>query len=586
MTLPASEDSCVNVPMAFQSLSPDGRILDVNAQWEILTGYTAAELIDHEFSELVPEDYTERFLANLAELMRAGELSGADCFLRRKDGEIRNVQIFARVIDGGKRTSCMLVDVTSFRQTECALGESEERFRSMFELAPTPIVIHDGMAIIMANAACAAFLGYDSAEELVGVPVIDLVHPGDRALVAERVKRLITEDEVAPSTEERYLRKDGTVAYGDAIASSVVLDGRRVVYVISIDLADKLEAQRALEESEEHFRNLFEFSADGIVVHDGYVALVANRAALDNFGFPPGTDVAGLEVADFVHADSLSTVSERMQGLFDGGTEDTPVELTLRRADGTDWYAEVVSAPFMMGGRRVLQTTFRDQTERRRSEAELRRYREQLEMLLAARTESLQRTKQELDAVSIVISRTVEMRDPYTAGHQFRVTALSTAIARRLGMSDLEVEELEIAARLHDVGKVSVPTELLSKPARFTPVEYALVKSHADAGFEIISSAGFQGDIAEIIRQHHERLDGSGYPRGLAGDQLLYAAKVLMVADVVEAMSSHRPYRPSLGQDAAIAEIVSGRGVLFDSEVVDACVALFEEGFEFEEVTS
>jgi putative nucleotidyltransferase with HDIG domain len=187
-----------------------------------------------------------------------------------------------------------------------------------------------------------------------------------------------------------------------------------------------------------------------------------------------------------------------------------------------------------------------------------------------------------LTSVIDVIGTLSEMRDPYTAGHQRRVAELSVEIAHDLGMGHEDVEELRTAALLHDVGKMSIPVEILTKPGARSPVEFDLIKAHPESGFHIITSARVPGPIAEIVYQHHERIDGSGYPRGLRGDELLGASKVLMVADVVEAMSSHRPYRAALGIDAAVAEIQAGAGTRFDPRVVAACVRVVRDpGFAF-----
>ena len=567
--------------LAHQSLALDGVILDVDAQWEVLTGYSAHEMVGHHYAELVPDEHMAEFEANLGRLLDEGELAGVDCFLRRKNGEVRNVQVFGRVAEG--QTACTLLDVTDFRETEQALVDSEERFRRLFEIAPTPIAIHDGTSVVMANAACARFLGYDSPDEIVGSAVIDLMCPEDRSIVAGRFRDLMAGDFVAPPAEERFIRKDGQLVCGKTVAASLVLGGRRVVYVIILDLTDQREVERTLEESEQRFRDLFEFSADPIVVHDGAVALLANRAAHEHFGVKAGTDARGMAIADFIYPESLGPAAERSSAILAGGEDGEPIEFHLRRADGPDWYAAAKSARVAMGGRDVIQTSFHDLTARKESEEKLARAHEQLKALLDERTASLERVKQELSAVVAVVSRTVEMRDPYTAGHQRRVTALCIAIARRLGMSDEDVNALAVAARLHDVGKVGVPADLMSKPAKLTPVEYELMKTHVELGFEVLQSARFDGDVADIMHQHHERLDGSGYPCGLTDEQLLPSAKVLMVADVVEAMSSHRPYRPSLGVPAALDEIVSHRGVLYDAAVVDACVAVFDGGFDFDD---
>lgn len=188
-----------------------------------------------------------------------------------------------------------------------------------------------------------------------------------------------------------------------------------------------------------------------------------------------------------------------------------------------------------------------------------------------------ERLGRELMSTIEVIEHLSEMRDPYTAGHQRRVSELADAIAERTGMAEPDREEVRLAGLIHDIGKMSVPAELLAKPTRLLPEEMALILRHSEAGYRILSATKMPGAIAELVYQHHERCDGSGYPRGLAADDLLDGAKVLMVADVVEAMVSHRPYRAALGIEAALAEIEDGAGNRYDHDVAAACVNLFRE---------
>jgi HD-GYP domain-containing protein (c-di-GMP phosphodiesterase class II) len=172
----------------------------------------------------------------------------------------------------------------------------------------------------------------------------------------------------------------------------------------------------------------------------------------------------------------------------------------------------------------------------------------------------------------------VEVRDPYTAGHQRRVSQIARRVAERLGLGADEIEGVTIAGQIHDVGKVAVPAEILSKPGSLTRAEFELVKEHSRAGYEILKGIKFPWPVAKMVVQHHERLDGSGYPDGLRGEDILLGSRILAVADVVEAMSTHRPYRSALGLDAALAELDRGRGWLYDATVVDACREAFALG--------
>ncbi|MDD8027361.1 MAG: HD domain-containing protein, partial [Acidobacteriota bacterium] len=212
---------------------------------------------------------------------------------------------------------------------------------------------------------------------------------------------------------------------------------------------------------------------------------------------------------------------------------------------------------------------FRDITERKRTEVELQKSRERLQKALAGTIEAM--------------AMTIEMRDPYTAGHQRRVSKLSCAIAGRMGLPADQIEGIRMAGDIHDVGKIYVPAEILSKPGRLTDIEFSIIRTHAQVGYDILKSIEFPWPIAQIVYQHHERMDGSGYPNGLRGEAILLAARIVAVADVVEAMSSHRPYRPAHGIGTALDEITRGRGRLYDAETVDACLELFRrDGFVFE----
>lgn len=247
--------------------------------------------------------------------------------------------------------------------------------------------------------------------------------------------------------------------------------------------------------------------------------------------------------------------------------------------------------------------------QRWQAERALQQANDQLEIKIVKRTEELtkankklkaevaehkqtekklkQTTGKLLESVETTIQamvRIVEKRDPYTAGHQRRVTQLACAIARRMNYSEDQVNALHLAGIIHDVGKIQVPAEILANPDGLSEAEFSIVKTHPLAGYEILDTIEFPWPIAKIIYQHHERMNGSGYPLGLSGEDILLEARVLAVADVVEAMSSHRPYRPALGIDKALEEIIQGKGILYDADVVDNCVNLISEGsFKFEQ---
>jgi HD-GYP domain-containing protein (c-di-GMP phosphodiesterase class II) len=236
---------------------------------------------------------------------------------------------------------------------------------------------------------------------------------------------------------------------------------------------------------------------------------------------------------------------------------------------GSRWLASIHTRALDAAGNVVgVQVYAQDITVLRQAEEDVLRHAEQL-----------QRTVQ---GAVLAMSHMVESRDPYTAGHERRVAELATAIGAEMGMGGEQVVALRLAGTIHDIGKIAVPAEILSKPGRLSEIEFSIIQAHPTTGFDILADVDFGSPVAEMVLQHHERLDGSGYPRELSGEQISLEARILAVADVVEAMSSHRPYRAAPGTEAALTEVRAHAGTKFDAEVVAACARLIEEqGFQF-----
>ena len=234
-------------------------------------------------------------------------------------------------------------------------------------------------------------------------------------------------------------------------------------------------------------------------------------------------------------------------------------------------------ALLLFGGNFILRSQVRSKTKELRLDITKRKQAEE------KLRESYQRLKKTIDATLDTMSKIIEAKDPYTSGHQHRVCQLAVPLARELGLSPDKIEGIRIASLIHDIGKIGVPAEILSKTTTLSNIEFSLIKEHSQIGYDILKSIDFSYPIAEIVLQHHERLNGSGYPNNLKGGEILLEAKIMAVADVVEAMSSHRPYRPALGINKALEEISENRGILYDPKVVDVCLKLFKKkGFKFE----
>jgi len=243
-------------------------------------------------------------------------------------------------------------------------------------------------------------------------------------------------------------------------------------------------------------------------------------------------------------------------------------EMNFTRKDGNEGTCETTVIPLRdeRGTIRAVFGVSHDITKHKQAEEALQRSYHKLRETLLATVNSL--------------ASTVEMRDPYTAGHQRRVTILACAIADEMKVTEDQFDGLRLAGMIHDIGKINVPVEILNKPGRISEIEFNIIKAHPQTGYDVLQEIEFSWPVAQIVLQHHERLDGSGYPQGLRNGGIMLEAKILAVADVVEAMASHRPYRPALGVEVALEEIVKNRGILYDPEVADVCMRLFtEKGF-------
>jgi len=278
---------------------------------------------------------------------------------------------------------------------------------------------------------------------------------------------------------------------------------------------------------------------------------------------------SGIDLAGYIGSHYDNTALIMITGVDDPNVAQSAI------AAGTYGY---VIKPFNPN---EVMINIRNALHRRELEIANRNYRESLEQMVEERTVQL---REAMEGIIRAMSLTIESRDPYTSGHQQRVARLAAAMAREMGFSREQIQGAYLGGMIHDIGKISVPAEILSKPGRLSDIEFSLIRSHAQVGYDILKEIEFPWPIADMVHQHHERMDGSGYPRGLSGEDILLEARILGIADVVEAMASHRPYRPALGIEAALEEISRNAGKLYDPEAAKACLRLFrEKGFTLDQ---
>lgn len=333
---------------------------------------------------------------------------------------------------------------------------------------------------------------------------------------------------------------------------------------------DKLDAeaeakasQAILVESEQRFRSVVEQSIAGaFIIQDGQL-VYANPRIAEILGYPDAAELYGLNPLDIVAPKDRDYIGTLIRKALAGELDKAEALFSALRKNGTITEIGVNTVTATYKSRPAIIGLAQDISDRKVAEDQIRRYAKQLEHTF-------------IQTVGLATTLS-EMRDAYTAGHERRVAEIAMAIGREMGMDDNQLEGLRVGGYLHDVGKITVPSEILSKPGKLTSVEYALIKQHAQAGYDVLKEVDFPWPVALIALQHHERIDGSGYPQGLKGDEIIIEARITAVADVIESMASHRPYRAGLGIEAALAEIERGSGTAYDPQVVNICLRLFRE---------
>jgi PAS domain S-box-containing protein len=452
----------------------------------------------------------------------------------------------------------------------------EERYRLSFEHVMDVIYMIDAdLNIISISPSVERILGY-KPQDFIGRHVSDL----EKILTPESLKQAVAstiqvlQGERIPVPVYQFIAKDGTIKYGEVSGSPIMREGK-IIGIISVarDITERRRAEEALESEHTLLRNLIDNVPDRIYAKDSEGRfIICNESMIRRMGLTSMTDLVGksdfdllpLEMAQRFHADEQAIIQSGVPMI----NREEP--LTTEGGTITRWnLATKVPLLDKQGNRIGIVGVGREITDRKQAEQKLK---DTLESLRKAVSTTIQ-----------VMVSAVEARDPYTAGHQTRSADLARYIATEMGLPQEKIDGIRIAGSIHDIGKLSIPAEILSKPTKLTEIEFSLIKEHARQGFEILKNVESSWPLAEIVYQHHERMDGSGYPRNLKGDEILIEARILTVADVVEAIASHRPYRPGLGIDVALDEIEKNRGTFYDDAVVDACLRLFrEKGFKLE----
>ena len=446
-----------------------------------------------------------------------------------------------------------------------ALSQSEAKYRSIFENAVEGIFQSTPDSdLIAVNPAMARIFGYSSPDEMVA----DVTNIGHQLYVnsrdRHRFQQLLEKDEVVEGFESQFYRKDGSALWGSLNVRTVKDSAGNVLFYEGTleDITARKTAEEDLKKSEEKYRNIFENALEGIfqITPEGrYLSVNPALARIHGFNSPDEMIHSVTDIAHQLYVDPSRRAELKRLTEEKGFVKD--FEIMMRRKDLSLQWVSVNSHAVRDNNGNILyyEGTLQDITSRKLAE------------------EELSQLKKTLEGVINAISSTVEMREPCSKDHQKRVSKLAGTIANEMGFTQDAIKNLVIAGLIHDIGKISIPAEILNKPAQLSEMEFSLVKTHALAGYNIVKTSGLSYPVSEVVLQHHERLNGSGYPTGLKGVEILLESRILAVADVVEAIVSNRPYRLALGINAGLTEIKKNKGILYDTDVVNVCLKLFQE---------
>jgi PAS domain S-box-containing protein len=545
----------------------EGREVFVNFTYAKMLGYTEEELLalsPKQVRNLVHPDDQELAWGHVQDRIEERPARQHYEFrVIRKDGSVRWVETFASRIEyqGRPALQVAMIDITERKEAENSLREKEERFRQFFENEPEYCYMISPEGIILdANNAALNSLGYKK-EELVGEPLGKIYSPDS----LPKVKDLIAQWKETGSIKNQEIgivTKDGARRTVLLSAGAVRDADGKILYSVSVqrDITEHQWIKEALQKSEEGLRVILEGASDGFLDMDKEgTILVTNERMKETLADP---HPEGKPLSAFYDEENQEILAHHLKARWEG--KGTVYEIVLTDKAGRRHNLLVSGTPYR-DKQGVIQGAFgiyHDVTHEREAARVLSEHKEALRNSFFGTAEAL--------------SKVIEDRDPYTSGHSTGVAGLAEAIARTMGFPEDRITGIYIAGVLHDIGKMAVPVEILVKPGRLSDMEMSLIQIHPQAGYEILKGIEFPWPVALAALQHHERMDGSGYPQKLRGKEISLEARILAVADVVDAMTHHRPYRPAFSQRDAVEEIKKGRGRIYDKQVVDACLEVLE----------
>jgi PAS domain S-box-containing protein len=549
-------------------IEEDMTISMANREFARNSGYSIDEINGRmKWTEIVHPDDLRRMVEQhrLRRESQGSALPGYELRYITKTGDLRDALLSIQLIPGTKKSVASVIDITDRKQMEKKLMNSEEKFRTLAESSPFAIMVHQGDYWIYANRAAVEISGY-TEEELYSMRFWDFVHP-DHKNLGKQIGLDRQQGKVVPRDYElKIITKNGAEKWVSLTGNKIQYEDKPTALISVTDITERKLAEKELHKSEEKYRSLVENAQEGIFqsTAEGH-HITVNQAFANILGYESPEEVIAT-ITDiphqvYVHPDDRIKILQIIEK--EGSVKGYEAEFYKKDGSKTWVSINMHAVRDEEGHMLYYQGIDQDVTEKKNMETE--------------RQQNIERLKKSLGATINAMAVTVETRDPYTAGHQRRVADLALAISVEMNLKREQIDSIRMASMIHDIGKISIPSEILSKPSKLTNLEFDLIKTHSQSGYDILKDIEFPWPLADFVLQHHERMNGSGYPRNLKGDEIFLEALIMAVADVVEAMASYRPYRPALGIELALEEIEKNKGILYDDAVVNACLKLFRE---------
>jgi len=551
------------------TIDKDLKVLSMSPSVEKVMGYKPQDFIGKPVTDLgkilTPESLQQAII-DTDLILKGNTISATIYQFIARDGTIRYGEVSGSpIISNGQIIAIISVarDITDRKLTEDALRESEEKFRKILEdMEDVYFEVDITGMITFVNPSSCKKSGY-TKEELLGMSFKQISVPDGIGQVMKYFGEIFQTGQTGKPFIWNLKKKNGEEGFFEVVAS-LIRDNQgnpRGFKGIGRDITERRKAEEALQRESNFSRAALDSLTALFYMYDDQGRFIRWNEYFTAVTGYSGEELARMTPLDVVVESERVSLKKTMEKVL--STKHVSAELSILCKDGS------VKPHFLTGNliefenKQCVIGMGIDITERIKTETKLQQTLESLRKAVGT-------------TIQVLVSA-VEARDPYTAGHQSRVAHLACAIASEMGLAQDKIEGIRLAGSIHDIGKLSVPAEILTRPSKLTNIEFSMIKEHAQNGYEMLKHVESSWPLAEIVYQHHERINGSGYPRNLKGDEIIIKARIMAVADVVEAMASHRPYRPSLGLDAALEEIEKNRGILYEEAIAMACLKLFRE---------